>query len=162
VIAEDERIVHSISVTTRAPRETEVDGVHYHFMTVEEFKAAEDNDAFLEWAEVHGNFYGTLHSEIEKHIASGEDVVLELDVQGMRQVKAERRDVKTIFIVPPSLEVLEQRLRDRGGLTESELKTRLLNAKVEIGAQVEYDYVIVNDKLDDAIARFNEIVKELR
>ena len=158
----DSNLVHAISATTRQPRETEEDGVHYHFMTVDAFRAAVKAEQFLEWAEVHGNFYGTLKTSVEESTGSGKDVVLELDVQGKRSVDTVRPDAKTVFIMPPSLEVLEQRLRDRGGLTETELQTRLLNAQVEMAAKEEYDYVIVNDKLSDAIARFNEILTEIR
>ena len=158
----DAKLVHAVSATTRKPRETEEDGVHYHFMTVDEFSAAVEAEKFLEWAEVHGNFYGTLKSTVDELTAAGKDVVLELDVQGKRSVDKVRPDAKTIFIMPPSLDVLEERLRKRGGLTEMELQTRLLNAKVEMAAKDEYDYVIVNNELSDAIARFNEILTEIR
>lgn len=162
VVDADDRLVHSVSVTTRKARKNEVDGVHYTFMTPEAFEASVEADAFLEWAKVHKNFYGTLRSEIEKYDASGDDVVLELDVQGKRNLLTARPDAKTVFIMPPSLEVLEERLRARGDLEESELQIRLANAKVEMAASGEYDYVIVNDKLEDAIAQFIEILKELR
>ncbi|MFP6581225.1 MAG: guanylate kinase [Candidatus Hydrogenedentota bacterium] len=162
VVNADDRLVHSVSVTTRGPRDNEVDGVEYTFVTPDAFKASVEADEFLEWAEVHENFYGTLRSEIEKHDASGEDVVLELDVQGKRNLLSAKPNAKTVFVMPPSLKVLEERLRARGGLTEPELQTRLANAKEEMAASGEYDYVIVNDKLEDAIAQFIEILKELR
>lgn len=162
VTRDDPKLVHAVSVTTRQPREGEQDGVHYHFMTVDAFRAAVEADRFLEWAEVHGNFYGTLKTTVEELTSAGKDVVLELDVQGKRSVGRVRPDAKTIFIMPPSLEVLEERLRGRGGLTETELHTRLLNAQVEMAAKDEYDYVIVNAELPDTIARFKEILTEIR
>ena len=162
VLKQDPRLVHSVSVTTRKPRQNEVNGVHYSFMSVGEFESRKDAGDFREWAEVHGNYYGTLNEEIDTHTASGEDVVLELDVQGKRSMEAARPEAKTIFIMPPSLEILEQRLRDRGGLSEEELQTRLKNAEDEIAVRDEYDYIIVNDELEHAIARFKEILMELR
>jgi guanylate kinase len=131
-------------------------------MSAEKFKSHVEAGDFLEWAEVHGNCYGTLNAEIEKHTASGEDVVLELDVQGKRSIETAHPEVKTVFIMPPSLDVLEQRLRDRGGLSENDLETRLKNAEEEMAARGEYDYVVVNDELNDAVKRFNEILMELR
>lgn len=162
VMAEDERVVHSVSVTTRKPRVNEENGTHYWFATPEEFKQWIAEDQFFEWAEVHGNYYGTLNSEIEKHTSTGHDVVMELDIQGMRSVKAQRPEVKTIFLMPPSLEILEARLRDRGGLEEEDLQIRLGNAREEMDARDEYDYVIINDSLDKAVSEFNDILNTLR
>ena len=119
-------------------------------------------DRFLEWAEVHGNFYGTLHERLRELMASEHDVVLELDVQGMRSVKALRDDVLTIFIVPPSLDELEGRIRSRGGLAEDEIRTRLHNAQVEMEARDEFDHVVVNDNLAVAVEDFLDIVKNER
>lgn len=162
IMAEDKRVVHSVSVTTRQPRENEVDGTHYHFATPEQFKNWIAEDKFYEWAEVHGNFYGTPKDEIDKQIQTGHDVVMELDVQGMHSVKAQHAEVKTLFIMPPSMEVLEQRLRDRGGLDEEQLKVRLSNAREEMEARDEYDFVVINDSLDDAVSEVNEILNTLR
>lgn len=162
IMAEDDRIVHSVSVTTRLPRENEIHGMHYCFATPAAFKQWIAEDKFLEWAEVHGNYYGTLNEEIEKHIASGHDVVLELDVQGMRSLKAAHPEVKSIFIKPPSMEVLEARLRTRGDLKEEDLQTRLRNAYDEIEASTEYDYVIVNDSLPQAVSECKNILTTLR
>lgn len=162
VMAEDKRVVHSVSVTTRKPRVNEEHGKHYWFATQEEFKQWIAEDKFFEWAEVHGNYYGTLNAEIEKHTSTGHDVVLELDVQGMRSVTAQRPEVKTVFLMPPSLEILEARLRARGGLEETDLQIRLGNAREEMDARAEYDYVIVNDLLDKAVGEFKTILNTLR
>ena len=158
----DDRIVHAVSVTTRKPRNSEVHGTHYWFMDVEEFKHKIAHDEFIEWADVHGNYYGTLHSEVDRQVSTGHDVVLELDIQGMRSLTALEPEAKTIFIMPPSIEVLEQRIRDRGGLEEQDIQVRLRNAEEEMLARDEYDYIIVNDVLEDAVNEFNNIVKQLR
>lgn len=162
IMAEDDRIVHSVSVTTRQPRKNEQHGTHYWYTTLEEFKQWIAEDKFFEWAEVHGNYYGTLKDEIEKHTASGHDVVMELDIQGMRSVKAARPEVKSLFIMPPSLEVLEARLRSRGDLDEDDLQMRLGNARLEMEARDEYDFVIVNDSLDKAVSECKNIMETLR
>ncbi len=143
---------YSVSVTTRTPRPGEVDGDHYHFIDHTEFEQKRDADAFLEWAEVHGNFYGTLKSEVE-------DTILELDVQGMRQVRAAGLDATTVFIRPPSLEILEERLRGRGSDSPEVIALRLKNAKEEMAAENEYDHVIVNDDIDDAKAAFLAVLQ---
>ena len=162
IMAEDDRVVHSVSATTRQPRVNEVHGTHYWFTTPEEFKQWIAEDKFFEWAEVHGNYYGTLNEEIEKHVISGHDVMMELDIQGMRSVKAARPEVKSLFIMPPSLEVLEARLRKRNDLDEEELQMRLQNAHDEMNARDEYDFVIINDSLDQAISECKAILKTLR
>ncbi len=159
---EDNNLLHAVSATTRKPRNKEVDGRDYWFMDVDAFTKKVENGEFLEWAEVHGHFYGTLAAEVEKQLNAGRDVVLELDIQGMRIVKTANPKIKTIFILPPSIEVLEQRIRDRGGLEELEIKTRLLNAEIELQAKDEYDYIIVNDILEDAVTEFKQILTQLR
>ena len=158
----DGRLKHSLSATTREPREDEIPGEHYEFIDEETFQQWIGDDRFLEWAEVHGNFYGTLHDRLRQLIASGHDIILELDVQGMRSVKALRDDVLAVFIMPPSLAELEMRIRARGGLSEGEIKTRLHNAQVAMEARDEYDHVIVNDDLATAIEDFLIIVKNER
>jgi guanylate kinase len=162
VLERDKEIVHSVSATTRQPRNNEKNGIHYWFMDVDEFMENVDKEAFIEWAEVHGHLYGTLHSEVDKQLNQGLDVVLELDIKGKRSVKEAEPNVKTIFIEPPSLEVLEQRIRDRGGLKDHEIKTRLRNAEFELQAKDEYDYIILNDILEDAVNDFRRILEELR
>jgi guanylate kinase len=160
--ARDNRLAHTVSATTRKPREGEIDGKHYHFVTREQFNTYVAEGQFLEWAEVHENCYGTLNSELSKHLSRGEDVVLELDVQGMRSVKGRRNDIITVFIMPPSQEVWEQRLRARGGMDEDELALRIRNGLDEMAASSEYDYVVVNDDLEEAVDAFIGIVHETR
>lgn len=162
IMAEDARVVHSVSVTTRQPRDKEEHGTHYFFASPEQFKEWIAEDKFYEWAEVHGNYYGTLKDEIDKHIKTGHDVVMELDVQGMRSVKAQHTEVNTLFIMPPSLEVLEARLRSRGDLEEAQLQMRLRNAHEEMEARNEYDFIVVNDSLDEAVSEVKIILNTLR
>jgi guanylate kinase len=162
IMAEDKLVVHSVSVTTRQPRGNEKDGTHYFFASPEQFNEWIADDKFYEWAEVHGNFYGTLKDEIDKHVKTGYDVVMELDIQGMRSVKAQHAEVNTLFIMPPSLNVLEERLRSRGDLDEAQLQMRLCNARDEMEARSEYDFVVVNDSLDEAISEVNNILNTLR
>jgi guanylate kinase len=159
---DDDQVVHPVSVTTRPPRNKEADGEHYWFVGVEEFRRRVEEGEFIEWADVHGNLYGTLHSEVTKHVDAGRDVVLELDIQGMRSVKAVEPSATTVFIMAPSLEVLELRIRERGGLDESQIAMRMKNAEIEMKAKDEYDYIIVNDILDDAVSEFKKILAQLR
>lgn len=140
----------------------EIDGKDYLFIDDERFQRWIDEDRFVEWAEVHGKRYGTLRMVLDEQVASGCDVILELDVQGMRAILSQRDDVISVFITPPSLEVLEQRLRDRGGLEEELIRIRLENAKGELAVSGEYDHVLVNDDLEVAIERFEAIVSENR
>ena len=162
VCKRDSRLRHAVSATTRSPREGEVDGTHYHFLDTQRFKDWTAEGRFAEWATVHGESYGTLKSELDDILNSGFDVVLELDVQGMRSISRQRDDVVSIFILPPSIEVLEERLRGRGGLSEEELRLRLKNAEEEIKAKKEYDYVVLNDILEDAVKIFESILSEAR
>ncbi len=162
VLARDPRLEYSVSATSRRPRPGEVDGRDYYFLTPEEFRRRRDAGAFVEWAEVHGNLYGTLREEIERKRASGRDLILEVDVQGMRQLRDSGLDVTTIFIVPPSLEVLEERLRGRGTEAPEELALRLRNAREEMAARHSFDYIVINDSLDQAVADFEAIVRASR
>ena len=143
----------TVSATTRAPRAGEVDGVSYHFLTDEQFDEHVASGDFLEWAWVHDHRYGTLRSEVDGRLATGQSVVLEIDVQGALNVRRAYPDAVLVFIEPPSLEVLEQRLRDRGTEDEESLATRLSNAGAEMALAGEYDARIVNDDLDDATER---------
>ena len=162
VFQRDSRLRHAVSATTRSPREGEVDGTHYHFLDTEHFKDWIAEGRFAEWATVHDEYYGTLKSELDDILNSGFDVVLELDVQGMRSISQQRDDVVSIFILPPSIEVLEERLRGRGGLSEENLQRRLKNAEGEIRAKKEYDYTVLNDILEDAVKTFETILSEAR
>ena len=149
----------SISATTRAPRGTEQDGVEYFFKTVEQFKTEIEADGFVEWALVHGNYYGTPIEPIKQHIAAGDAVFLEIDVQGAFQVREKLPEAKLIFIAPPSMEVLEQRLRGRATDSEESIKLRLANAKGEIEASKDYDHVVINDDLETSTAQLVEVIQ---
>lgn len=142
----------SISATTRPPRPGEVDGEHYHFLTRERFQELIDQDAFLEWANVHGlNNYGTLRAPIEEALAQGRPAILEIDLAGVRQVRQKMPDARYIFITPPSWDELVARLRGRGSESEEEMETRLKTAKVELEAASEFDYVVVNDEVERTV-----------
>lgn len=158
LMAEMSDIAFSISHTTRSPRQGEQDGVDYYFVDKEEFINIEKKGDFLEWAEVHGNYYGTSLSGINHQLTKGLDVFLDIDVQGARQVREKITDKCTIFIVPPSWEEQEKRLVDRNTDSEEIIKTRLLNARREMADEAAYDYLIVNDKLDEAITSLKSII----
>ena len=148
----------SLSATTRAPRGSEVHGVEYLFLSVEEFERTIAEDGFVEWARVHGNYYGTPIAPIEEHLSTGGRVLLEIDVQGAFQVREKFPQATLVFIAPPSMEVLEQRLRARGTDSAEAIERRLANARGELAAAGRYDVVIVNDDLEEATA---ELVKVL-
>lgn len=162
VFQRDARLRHAVSATTRTVRKGEIDGRHYYFLSGEQFERWIREGRFVEWATVHGEYYGTLKSEVDSILESGLDVVLELDVQGMRSIAQQRDDIVSIFIMPPSIETLEERLRDRGGLSEEELRLRLKNAEEEIAAKKGYDYVVLNDVLKDAVTAFETILSKAR
>ena len=154
--------VTTVSATTRAPRTGEVDGQDYYFLTREDFEAKRTADEFVEWAEVHGNLYGTLFSELDRCLATGKDVILELDVQGMESLKEIRHDVVTVFLMPPSLEVLETRLRNRGTDEDDVIALRLKNAGDEMAQRHGFDYIVVNDKIDQAASDLEAIIRAER
>lgn len=149
---------YSISHTTRAPRGNEMDGVDYHFVSEDSFVKMAENNEFVEWAVVHGNRYGTAEASIKKCEDEGIDVILDIDVQGARQIRQRLGRGVYIFILPPSPEELEKRLRGRGTDGEDVINNRLLNAREEIDQISHYDYVIVNDLFDDAIERLRSII----
>lgn len=153
-------MVMSRSYTSRPRREGEVDGVDYHFVTPERFEAMLKADEFLEWATVFGNRYGTSSADTERHRRDGRDVVLVIDVQGAEQVRRHVADVVQVFVMPPSFEILEQRLRGRSGpgASEEDLLRRLQTARNEVDARVDYDYVVVNDAVDECVDRLRSIV----
>jgi guanylate kinase len=148
----------SRSYTSRPMRDGERDGVDYNFISRDAFQRMIDDDAFLEWADVFGNYYGTAAADVEQMLASGQDVVLVIDVQGARQVKARGVDHTSIFVLPPSFDVLEQRLRGRSKDTEAEMQRRLATARSEASTYVDYNYVIVNDDLEPTVVRLQEII----
>jgi len=139
------RLKYSISATTRKPRKGEEDGVSYYFISRERFKELIAQDAFLEYAEYVGEFYGTLKSEVYDCIENGVDVVLEIEVQGARQVMSTNPDATAIFIVPPGVQELEARLRGRKTESEEKLTARLERAKLEMEEKVHYNHIVIND-----------------
>ncbi|MBF0201599.1 MAG: guanylate kinase [Desulfamplus sp.] len=141
---------YSISHTTRPPRGNEKSGIDYHFISEEEFKRRIDRNLWAEWAMVHGNFYGTSREMLERSLSRGDNVLLDIDVQGAGQIVKAFPEAVTIFIMPPSLEVLEERLRKRGTDSEDTIQKRLLNAEAEMAGRDFYKYVVVNDDLADA------------
>ncbi|MBU2223651.1 MAG: guanylate kinase [Gammaproteobacteria bacterium] len=152
----------SVSHTTRAPRPGEVDGVHYHFVSVEAFKALIADNNFLEWAEVFGNYYGTSRTAIEQVLAQGRDVFLDIDWQGARQIKSQVPSVLSIFILPPSVAELEKRLNQRGQDNQEIIAKRMLQAKSEISHVTEYDYVLVNDDFQQCLNELQQVVLSQR
>jgi guanylate kinase len=149
---------YSVSCTTRTPRDGEVDGRDYRFLSQEAFLAARDGGEFAEWAEVHGNFYGTLRSEVELVLATGRHVLMDIDVQGARQFHASFPDTVLIFVLPPSAEVLKARLSGRKSEDRERLLVRLRNARAELGEVGHYHYVVVNDDLDRAVDQVSAII----
>ncbi|MCW2309162.1 guanylate kinase [Rhodobium gokarnense] len=149
----------SVSVTTRPRRGSEVDGVHYHFLSKRDFAVMRDRDELLEWAEVHGNFYGTPRGPVEEALAAGRDVLFDIDWQGTLQLYEKARDdIVSIFILPPSMAELKSRLERRAEDSPEVIERRLANARTEIAHWQEYDYVIVNDDLDRALADVRAIL----
>ena len=157
-----EQVCYSISYTTRPPRGAEQHGIDYYFVSREEFLERRDRREFLECAEVHGNFYGTQRAATEKLLSQGMDVLLDIDVQGARQLIKEVPDAVTIFILPPSRFVLEERLRKRALNSADDLERRLYNASEEVKHCREFQYVIVNDDLERAYARLEAIIRAER
>ncbi|PID98156.1 MAG: guanylate kinase [Actinobacteria bacterium] len=144
-------LVVSVSATTRPPRPGEVDGVNYFFISKEAFDDLIECDGFLEWAEVFGGHrYGTLRSFVEKHLALGKHVLLEIDLKGARQVKTAMPEAHMFFIAPPSLDELKQRLRNRGTETVEQQEQRLAIARIELAAQDEFDATVINDEVQRA------------
>lgn len=163
LLESDPNISLSVSVTTRPRRGSEIEGVHYHFLTRREFELARDNDSLLEWAQVHGNFYGTPREPAEAALAQGRDMLFDIDWQGAQQVQEKMRaDIVSIFILPPSMAELKLRLQRRAEDSAEAIAMRLQNAKVEIEHWREYDYVVVNDDLDRAFASVVAIVNAER
>jgi guanylate kinase len=149
----------SVSATTRAPRPGEVDGVSYHFLTMEEFDANIANGQMLEYAVVHGtNKYGTMRAPVEAAIAAGKQMILEIDIQGARLVKKAMPEANLIFIAPPSWEELVRRLQERGTESEQEQEQRLATAKLELAAQNEFDHVVINDSVAECARRIVELL----
>jgi guanylate kinase len=162
ILAADPRLRLSVSHTTRAPRAGERDGVDYHFVSEEAFRALADADGFLEHAEYGGNVYGTSWQAIDAPLAEGLDVVLEIEVQGAAQVRERRPEACLIFLLPPSLAVLEQRLRGRGTDDEAAIQRRMALVDRELAAARLFDFAIVNDDLDRAVDEVLEVMRAVR
>ena len=151
----------AVSCTTRPPREGEIDGIDYRFISMEEFNKMLDESMFLEHAYVHDYMYGTLLSDVEKALKSGEDMIIEIDVQGAFQVKR-RMDCISVFVLPPSMKDLDDRLRSRKSESDERIELRLKNAEYEISRSEEFDYCIVNDSLDRAVYELKSIITNCR
>jgi len=152
----------SLSTTTRAPRPSEVNGKNYRFVTKEEFIREKDAGQFLEWAEVHGHFYGTSKPWIESQMQAGNDVMLEIDWQGAQQIRKLIPSVQWIFIFPPSIEALEERLRKRGQDDEATIQRRLAAAHIELQHAHEANFIVVNDAFDQALVDLKQILAASR
>lgn len=152
----------SISATTRTPRANEEDGVNYFFISKDEFQEAIENNEFLEYAEFSGNFYGTKKNFVEKTLNQGTDLILEIEVKGAKQVKSKMPDAITIFIMPPSPQTLEDRLRGRHTEDEETIQKRLHEAKREIEAGSKFDYQVINDNLDESLLNLQNIINTER
>ncbi|MEI5677446.1 MULTISPECIES: guanylate kinase [unclassified Mesorhizobium] len=159
LLEKDPALSLSVSVTTRPRRGSEIDGVHYHFVTQREFERLRDSDALLEWAEVHGNYYATPREPVEAAMAEGRDMLFDIDWQGALQLKDKMRvDIVSIFILPPSMTELKARLKRRAEDADAAIEKRLQNAREEIEHWKEYDFVVVNHDLNQAYAEVRAIV----
>ena len=162
LLSDDRDIRLSVSHTTRAPRPGEIDGEHYHFIDVATFTAMKDQGDFLEHAHVHGNWYGTSRSWIEQQMAADQDVLLEIDWQGARQVMNMLPDAVSVFILPPSFTELERRLRGRGTDPEDVITRRLAAAGNELAQAPQYDFVIINDDFQTALQALKSVISSAR
>lgn len=152
------RTYFSVSATTRSPRPGEIDGIDYHFVTKDKFEKMIDQNEFLEWAFVHGEYYGTPKQQAYENLQNGKDVIFDIDVQGGLQIRNKIPDALMIFIVPPNTDVLEKRLRGRGTETEDKIVKRLNNAIAELEYIKDYDYVVINDVLEDAYVDLKSVI----
>jgi|TARA_Y100001960_G_scaffold67037_1_gene70762 guanylate kinase len=159
----EKHINFSISATTRPKREGEIDGLNYHFMTKEEFLQKKEEGYFLETTERLGNYYGTPKQQVEDALANGEDIIFDIDYVGTRELKKQMgEDVISVFLVPPSYEVLKQRLWDRGSETEESFKVRMKQNAEYLKLWEEYDYIFINDTLQDTLRRLQQILRAER
>jgi guanylate kinase len=154
----ERRLQFSVSFTTREPREGEVEGEHYYFISAEEFERLREADELLEWAEVFGNYYGTSRAIRRKAEAAGKDLILDIDVQGAAQLKQRLNQAVSIFILPPSRQVLESRLRNRSSDSDEVIQRRLEEASNEIEEFGKYDYLLINDNLDASFEQLRGII----
>lgn len=152
------KLGYSVSFTTRKPREGEIEGRHYFFIAVEEFNSMLQRGEFLEWAVVHGNFYGTSRAQVQRELDAGHDIILEIDVQGAQSIRNQVSDAISIFILPPSFEVLRARLTARGSESSDALALRLRNARGEVEHYREFQYVVINDDAERAAEQLAAII----
>jgi len=162
ILAEDEGLELSVSHTTRTPREGEVDGASYHFVDPKAFRELVDADAFLEHADYGGNAYGTSWKAIEAPLAEGQDVVLEIEVQGAEQVRSRMPDAILIFLLPPSLSILEDRLRGRKTDSEDVIQRRMALVDRELDAAKHFDFAVINDDLEVAVGQVLDVIRAIR
>lgn len=159
LLNEDDNLDLSVSVTTREKRSSEVDGVHYHFRTREQFEKMVEHDELLEWAEVHGNYYGTPRQFVEEKLQAGTDVLFDIDVQGTYQINEKMpEDVATIFILPPSIAEMKSRLKRRAEDSDEVILRRMKTAVSELEAWPDYEYLVVNEELEDAFDQVKSIL----
>ncbi|MCC8135863.1 MAG: guanylate kinase [Ruminococcus sp.] len=158
-ILKDEGFYLSVAATTRLPREGETDGVNYYFLTKEEFEQKISENRFFEYACYCGNYYGTLLSEVDDKLEEGKNVILEIEVQGAMKIRQLRPDALFVFVIPPSVRELERRLRKRGTETDEVIAKRVAAAVEELKYAPKYDYIIVNDALEDAVSDFRAVIK---
>lgn len=158
ILERNEKLVFSVSATTRAPRRGEEDGVNYFFVDEESFKEMVENDEFLEYANVHGNFYGTPKKFVLEQIEKGEIVILEIDVQGALQVKESYPEAVFVFLLPPSMSELKNRIKKRGTESQEDIDLRFKNAFEELKFVDEYDYIVINDEVPEAVKKIETII----
>jgi guanylate kinase len=158
IVEEVDDLVYSISMTTRAPRPDEVDGKNYYFVSHEEFQQTIQQNGFLEYAKVYGEYYGTPRAQVMQHLEEGKDVVLEIDIQGAMNIRKSYPKGVLIFILPPSMTELRKRITGRGSETKSDIELRLGEALKEIAYIDKYDYCVVNGDLDEAVSRVKAII----
>lgn len=158
IIKKNDNVVLSVSATTRQPRKEDTEGVTYYFKSVDEFKSMIDNDEFLEWAKYNENFYGTPYAPLRENLDKGLNVVLEIEVQGAAKVMEKYSEATFIFIAPPSVEELYKRLKGRNSESEEEIQKRVKEAERELTLKDKYDFVVVNDSLEKAIAEVESII----
>jgi guanylate kinase len=159
LIERNEKLVFSVSATTRKPRPGEIDGVNYFFIDDKKFDEMVDNNEFLEYANVHGNRYGTPINFVKNEIEKGEIVILEIDVQGAIQIKEKYNEAVFIFLVPPSMNELKNRIVKRGTESKEDIDLRLKNALNELKFVDKYDYIVINDEVDEAVNKIEAIIK---
>ncbi len=162
LVASSERVAISVSATTRKPRNEDTEGITYYFKSVPEFEEMIKNGEFLEWAKYNGNYYGTPKAAVDKKLAEGWDIILEIETQGALKVKNENPDAVSVFIEPPDIDELYKRLQGRGTESDEEIKARVDVAFGELKLKEKYDYVVVNDDLDTTVDEIHNIMKTER